>query len=87
MRDDEDLLVLVSLRDPVQHADGPGVERVTRFAVLTVHAGEALLDLCPRETAPRADVDLAQIGVGGDLEPFVFPMISAVSYARRRSLE
>jgi 3-oxoacyl-[acyl-carrier protein] reductase len=63
VRDDEDALAWVLVRDPLhrgQHASevlGPGL------AVMVLRARETLCDLGPREARPRPDIDLPQAGV------------------------
>ena len=69
--DDEDLL---ARREPAAIRRSTPTARASNASLASPSwrsmSGEALLDLRPREAAPRADVDLAQVGVGGDLEPF-----------------
>ncbi len=58
---------------PCSTPTAPGVERVTSFRRVPdcpCGFGEALLISARVRPLPRADVDLAQIGVGGHLEPF-----------------
>ena len=48
---------------------------------------ESLLDLCPGQARPRADVDLAERRILDDGEPEPSATARAVSRARARSLE
>src|SRR6185437_15919474 len=64
---DEDPPSGIRARDALDRRQNAGGVLLARLAVRAL-AAEPLVDLVARQTRPRADVDLAQPGVGNDVE-------------------
>ena len=63
VRDDEDTLAGMCVRDPLDRRENPGEVLLSSFAVVVLRSWKALRDLCSGEARPRPDIHLPQTGV------------------------